>query len=211
MIARIVEFIRLGQEFIVPALVVILLITITAWACIVIMPSVCAAVKRFFGSMSIVGKIICGALIVCWVQMGSTKSKVTCDNSGGIGLFDNGSLATNNTITARWTFRGIPGAAQVFIDRRPYGSDEEWTNIGETIASALSWEAATAYPATNDEYFVWWYYNPPAPVHTNGVWVGNAYKTRNGGKGFITINSTITDHGKVIATPEQKRKAAENE
>lgn len=188
--------------------------------CLIVLSAICAIVaflrvlpwlvrgaRAMFGSMSVFGRVLAAALVLCLVHQGATKSKIRMEYGSGQGLIDEGSKAEDNLLSVRWRYVGIPGSSKVFIDRRPYGSEEEWTNIGETIASARAWDFTTSYPATNDEYFVWWYYDAPAPVHTNGVWIGQTYRPKHGGPGFISINTRIVDHGKVIATPEQKRKA----
>ncbi len=150
--------------------------------------------------------------VVAW---GGSKPKITFEGSKAEdeGLFDSGSYCTNNLLVAKWTYRGIPSSAAVYIDRRDFGSTDEWTNVGETTAGALTYTYDAGANATNWEYYVWYYYEIPVPVHTNGVWVGRAYRTR-GGQGFVTVNTKITaDGGRVIATPEKvvKKEEADEE
>lgn len=205
-----IETIHQIQQAIMASCLIALAVLMFAFACWRIFPGLTQFVRGMFGSMSVFGRCLTGALVCCLVYTGATKSKVRLeyDSARQQGLVDEGSKAEDNLLSVRWRYVGIPGASKVYIDRRPYGSEEEWTNLGETIASARAWEYTTAYPATNDEYYVWWYYDAPAPVHTNGVWLGQAYRTHNG-RGIITINTRIEDFGRVIATPEKKREAQE--
>ena len=172
---------------------------------------VCAPVweqVRKFASLGVIEMTLCLAFIVGMVMYGSTKHAVSV--RWDTGLADNGSLITNNTVTVRWTYSGIPAASSVFIDYREAGSTNEWRNLGETLASALEFTGTLAN-ATNYEYFVYSTYVPPVPVHTNGVWVGQTYETkaRKGAQAFLILNGTIQEHGRTIAPPSAKRKEDE--
>lgn len=151
--------------------------------------------------------LVAAAFVVGAVFYGGSKS-IRWD----VGLRDNGTEITNDTVTVRWTYTGIPSASSVFIDVRECGSDGEWQNLGETVASALEWTGTLAN-ATNYDYLVYTTYVPPSPVHTNGVWVGPVYETkkRQGAQSFILINGVIREHGKAIAPPNAKRKEEEDE
>lgn len=167
-----------------------------------------AGVKWFCKDVDWVSKCVLAVFAICMLNCMATKPsnnfRITFEHDGQQGLFDNGSFPTNNMLCARWTYRAIPAEATVFIDYRPFGSDADWQNAVETSAGAMSCDYSAASAATNFEWYVWWYYDAPQPVHTNGVWEGRAYRSRNG-HGYITINTAITDHGRVIATPEKTR------
>ena len=161
-----------------------------------------AQLRALFGASKVQGVLalaaVCGA-----IMYGGSKPTVRFDD----GLRDNGTLITNDLVQVRWTYSGIPGASSVFIDYRESGSTNEWLNLGETLASALAWDGTLAN-ATNYDYWIYSTYVPPVPVHTNGVWVGQAYETkaRVGAKGFIILNGKLQEHGRTIAPPAAKRK-----
>jgi hypothetical protein len=98
------------------------------------------------------------------------------------------------------------------VDYRLAGSTNEWENLGETLASSLML-SATLENATNYDYWVYSTYIPPVPVHTNGVWVGQAYETkaRVGASAFLIINGVVEQNGKAIAPPNAKRKEEEDD
>ena len=162
-----------------------------------------ARLRRLFGSSKVQGLLALAAIVGATMYGGSKGVYVRWDD----GLRDNGTEITNDTVTVRWTYQGIPGASSVFIDYREAGSTNEWGNLGETLASALSW-AGTLANATNYEYWIYSTYIPPVPVHTNGVWVGQAYETkaRVGSKGFLILNGKVIENGRTIAPPAAKRK-----
>ena len=118
-----------------------------------------------------------------------------------------GTLVSNDTVRVEWTFSGIPQEATVYVDYRESGTQDPWSNLGEAPITQLYLEATLAN-ATNYDYYVYAVYIPPTPVHTNGVWVGQAYETKERLKAqkFVIINGCIIQHGKIIATPVLKRK-----
>ena len=160
-----------------------------------------ARLRALFGASKMQGLLV--AALVCGAIMYGGSKSIRWDT----GLRDNGTVITNDTVQVRWTYTGIPGASSVFIDVRQCGTDGEWQNLGETVASALEWSGALAN-ATNYDYWVYSTYVPPVPVHTNGVWVGQAYDTKShvGARGFIILNGKIQEHGQTIAPPAAKRK-----
>lgn len=164
---------------------------------------------RRFASVGAIEKALCLAFIVGMVMYGSTKH-APVSVKWDTGLADNGSLITNDTVTVRWTYSGIPAESSVFIDYREAGSTNGWRNLGETPASALVFTQTLAN-ATNYDYWVYSTYVPPVPVHTNGVWVGQAYETRAraGAHAFLILNGKIREHGRTIAPPSAKRKEDE--
>ena len=161
-----------------------------------------AQLRALFGSSKVQG-LLAGAAVCGAIMYGGSKPTVKFDD----GLRDNGTEITNDTVRVRWTYSGIPAASSVFIDYRANGSDGEWLNLGETLASALEWSGTLAN-ATNYDYWIYSTYIPPVPVHTNGVWVGQAYDTKGrlGARGFIILNGKVQEHGRTIAPPGAKRK-----
>ncbi len=141
------------------------------------------------------------AFVVGAVFYGGSKS-IRWDT----GLRDNGTEITNDTVRVRWTYQGIPGASSVFVDYREAGSTNEWLNLGETIASEQEW-IGTLANATNYDYWIYSTYVPPVPVHTNGVWLGQVYETkeRRGANAFLLLNGKVQEHGRTIAPPSAKR------
>lgn len=189
--------------------------TVTAVACVAVLAAfavgyaayaagdLVARLRRLFCSSKARG-LLAVAAIVCAVMYGGSKGVyVRWDD----GLHDDGTLITNDTVTVVWTYSGIPSASSVFIDYREAGSTNEWLNLGESVASALSWTGTLAN-ATNYDYWIYSTYIPPVPVHTNGVWVGQAYETkaRVGAKAFLILNGKVLEHGRTIAPPAAKRK-----
>lgn len=161
--------------------------------------------RRWWSLQRIEGLLV--AAFVCgMVFYGSTKSSFQFDE----GLTDAGSWTTNDLVHIAWHYGSIPSASTVYIDyRRNDMVGNPWENLAETTAASLEWDGHLA-DATNYDFWVYSTYIPPVPVHTNGVWVGNAYRTKTG-KGFVVTNSRITDKGKVIATPEQVKRAQEED
>lgn len=164
---------------------------------------VAAQLRRFFWMCS-----LAAILAVVCVFYGGGKSSFSFDT----GLRDNGSYATNDTVHIAWTYIGIPSASSIYIAYRETGTTNVWNDLGETVASALSWDA-TVQNATNYDYLVYSTYVPPAPVHTNGVWQGPVYETKKrvGANSFIVIGAEVRQHGKVIAPPSAKRKEDEDD
>ena len=165
----------------------------------VLLRGVARASGRLSGAFGRVVALLAVALATYW---GGSKG-IRWDT----GLHDNGSVITNDTVEVRWTYSGIPSASSVFIDYREEGTTNEWRNLGETTATAGEWFGTLAN-ATNYEYWIYSTYVPPVPVHTNGVWVGQAYETkaRVGASAFVIINGVVEQHGKAIAPPSAKKK-----
>lgn len=164
-------------------------------------------VRRWW-SLPFIERVVAAVFVVGFAYYGSTKHgapSVRWDD----GLADNGTLITNDTVSVRWTYSGIPSASSVFIDYREAGTTNDWLNLAETLASAQEWTGTLAN-ATNYDYWVYSTYVPPVPVHTNGVWVGQAYETkaRVGAKSFLILNGLVQEHGRTIATPAAKRRDA---
>lgn len=164
--------------------------------------------RRVFGGSKIQGVIASVAIVGAVMWGGSKGVNVRWDT----GLHDNGTLITNDTVSVAWTYTGIPGESSLYIDYREAGSTNEWENLAETVASAMSW-SGTLTNATNYDYWVYSIYIPPVPVHTNGVWVGQAYETKSrvGAKSFLILNGKVQEHGRTIAPPAAKRKEEQNQ
>ena len=162
-----------------------------------------AKMRRLFGASKVQGLLALVAIAGAVMYGGSKGVYVRWDD----GLHDNGTLITNDTVAVSWTYSGIPSASSIFIDYREAGSTNEWMNLAETVASAMSWTGTLAN-ATNYDYWVYSTYIPPVPVHTNGVWVGQAYETKSrvGAKSFLILNGKVQEHGRTIAPPAAKRK-----
>ena len=189
------ELVETSQYAIMVAGVAVLLLMgmlAIAWR----MRGVAGALRRFFGMCG-----LAGFLVAFCVWYGGGKS-ITFDT----GLRDNGSWASNNTVHVSWTYIGIPSASSVYIAYRETNTTNAWEDLGETVASALVWEA-TVQNATNYDYLVYSTYVPPSPVHTNGVWQGPVYETKKrvGANSFVVIGAEVREHGCTIAPPYAKR------
>ena len=148
------------------------------------------------------GPIMAVILVSCCVYYGGGKT-IRWDT----GLHDNGSVITNDSVEIRWTYSGIPSSSSVYVDNRLSGTTNEWENLG--VVTAADGYYMTMVPnATNYDYWVYSTYVPPVPVHTNGVWVNQAYETkeRRGAAAFLIINGRIDSHGKAIAPPSARKK-----
>ena len=193
------DFVATFQHWLTLACFVALAVCLFALAVLCAIPELTAAIRRFCG-MDNFSKIVCGVCIVGAVLYGGSKGvNVRWDD----GLRDNGTLITNDTVAVRWTYSGIPGASSVFIDYREAGTTNDWLNLAETLASAQEWTGTLAN-ATNYDYWVYSTYVPPVPVHTNGVWVGQAYETKAkvGAAAFLILNGKVVADGRTIAPPK---------
>ena len=172
------------------------------------MPFMTELVRKWIG-LDRLGRFVCAACIFGAVMYGGSKGVYIRWDTG---LSDNGSEITNDTVSVRWAYSGIPSASSIFIDYREAGSTNEWQNLAESLAFALEWTGTLAN-ATNYEYWVYSTYVPPVPVHTNGVWVGQTYETkaRVGAKAFLILNGKVQEHGRTIAPPGAKRKEEQDD
>lgn len=192
------DFVATFQHWLTLACFVALAVCLFALAVLCAIPELTDAIRRFCG-MDNFGKVVCGVCIVGAVLYGGSKGvNVRWDD----GLRDNGTLITNDTVAVRWTYSGIPGASSVFIAYREAGTTNDWLNLAETLASAQEWTGTLAN-ATNYDYWVYSTYVPPVPVHTNGVWVGQAYETKAkvGAAAFLILNGKVVADGRTIAPP----------
>lgn len=187
----------------------LLLATLALLFAVAVLRPVWEQVRRF-ASLGSIEKALCLVFVVGMVMYGATKHAVSVRWDAG--LSDNGTVISNDTVAVRWTYSGIPSASSVFIDYREASGAGDWVNLAETVASALSWTGTLAN-ATNYDYWVYSTYVPPVPVHTNGVWVGQAYETkaRVGAKAFLILNGKVQEGGQTIAPPSAKRKEGEGE
>lgn len=193
------DFVATFQHWLTLACFVALAVCLFALAVLCAIPELTDAIRRFCG-MDNLSKVVCGVCIVGAVLYGGSKGvNVRWDD----GLRDNGTLITNDTVAVRWTYSGIPGASSVFIDYREAGTTNNWLNLAETLANAQEWTGTLAN-ATNYDYWVYSTYVPPVPVHTNGVWVGQAYETKAkvGAAAFLILNGKVVADGRTIAPPK---------
>ena len=193
------DFVVTFQHWLTLVCFVALAVCLFALAVLRAIPELTDAIRRFCG-MDNFSKVVCGVCIVGAVLYGGSKGvNVRWDD----GLRDNGTLITNDTVAVRWTYSGIPGASSVFIDYREAGTTNNWLNLAETLASAQEWTGTLAN-ATNYDYWVYSTYVPPVPVHTNGVWVGQAYETKAkvGAAAFLFLNGKVVADGRTIAPPK---------
>ena len=131
------------------------------------------------------------AFCVCF-YLGATKGNVHIRWDAS--LYNDGSVVTNDTVSIRWTYSGIPDESDIYIDCRLFGTTNEWSDLGHAVASDRAWTGTLAN-ATNYEYFVYSEYIPPAPVHTNGVWVAQGWETkaRAGASSFVVVGAKVED------------------
>ena len=193
------DFVATFQHWLTLVCFVALAVCLFALAVLRVIPELTDAIRRFCG-MDNFSKVVCGVCIVGAVLYGGSKGvNVRWDD----GLRDNGTLITNDTVSVRWTYSGIPGASSVFIDYREAGTTNNWLNLAETLANAQEWTGTLAN-ATNYDYWVYSTYVPPVPVHTNGVWVGQAYETKAkvGAAAFLILNGKVVADGRTIAPPK---------
>lgn len=113
------------------------------------------------------------ALMVAWA--GNDGNKPTPVPSATIrfdrGLYDQGSVATNDHPVIAWAFDPLLAFDTVYISARPKGSTNEldWIDYHSGPVADTIWRGFI--PAcTGMEIFVWSDYVPPAPEYTNGVY-----------------------------------------
>lgn len=134
-----------------------------------------------------------------------------------VGLKNDGSLITNDTVHIEWVKTGtpyIPDSADLYVDYRlATATNEEWMLLGQTTVGAYEFNTTLAN-ATNYNYNVWYYYVPSAPVHTNGVWEYRTMPARKQTPGTlkaIPLRAATKGDGRAIATPAAKRKEEDNQ
>ena len=97
------------------------------------------------------------------------------------GLADNGSIATNDTVSIRGTYDPLMANDALHVDYRPKwitDSPDGWARAYDGGVSDLADGFAVTIPdATNMVIYIWSEYVEPAPTHTNGeyriIYVGN--------------------------------------
>ena len=113
------------------------------------------------------------ALMVAWAGNDGNKPKPTPSATlrFDVGLYDQGSIATNDYPVIAWRFDPWLAEDTVHIAARPKGSTNEldWTYYHTGPVADTIWRGFM--PAcTGMVIWVWSEYVPPAPVHTNGVY-----------------------------------------
>ena len=149
------------------------------------------------------------AVVACaFIVYGSTKPERLF--SFAAGLTDDGSYATNDTVHVEWVKTGtpyVPDSATLYVDYRERGSTNEWLQLAETTVGEYSLDIALAN-ATNYNYNIWYYYIPPAPVVTNGVWKYTTQKAKADAPAnavhILPLKARTEADGTSIDTPGQK-------
>lgn len=124
---------------------------------------------------SVLPSLLFAAYALCVAYAGSDSNKPPDVPSARIafdaGLYDDGSVATNDYPTIRWRYDPWIAADVLHIDARPKGStnDADWIGYHVGRVSDASWTGHM--PAcTGMAIHVWSEYVPPSPVTTNGVY-----------------------------------------
>lgn len=158
---------------------------------------------------SLIQKMMLGVFVVAMVVYGSTKPIPASVFTFEEGLANDGSYTTNSTVHVEWVKTGtpyVPDYAQLYIDYRQKNTTNEWELLRRSTVGTYSVDETLAN-ATNYDFNIWYYYIPPEPVHTNGVWQYKAMKGRN--QRPIPIRARIEVNGKAISSPAEKRKDEE--
>ena len=164
-------------------------------------------VRRFVGRyrrLDFAGKIVIGAFVAVMYVHGSTKAARSVFRFD-TGLRDNGSYSTNDLVHAAWTWSGgvIP-SDKLHVDYQQKGTEQAgtWYHLGETTVGS-GFLDMTLENATNYNFFVYSEYVPDTPVHTNGVYVLQAAKSKDGKK-VLTVKAFVIDNGEITAPPKAK-------
>jgi len=123
-------------------------------------------------------------------------------------VIDNGSYATTNGyFVARWNLRaGVNPMSTLHIACRPKGDESaEWEDLTSCSASLFETEVYIGdgeNEALTLDYFMYTDYVPPAPVHTNGVYMFFVEIPKNAESNrYITIQSEVRKNGVKIMPP----------
>lgn len=124
---------------------------------------------------SVLSSLLFAAYALCAAYAGSDSNKPPDVPSARIvfdaGLYDDGSVATNDHPTIRWRYDPWLADDVLHVDARPKGStnDADWIGYHVGRVSDASWTGHM--PAcTGMAIHVWSEYVPPSPVTTNGVY-----------------------------------------
>ena len=168
-------------------------------AAIAAAPSMTAFVRRCRGVPGLV------TLAAICILFGGTKPLFTYD--GGLKSVDSRpSYASNDMVFVAWELdpRAAvipPETAPVFIDYRPIAeTNAEWGCLGQSTVGAWEWSGELA-GATNCNYFVYAYYIPPEPVHTNGVWEYRTITDLGRHKYIIPLRATVNGDDRTVYPP----------
>ena len=113
------------------------------------------------------------ALLFAWAGNDGNKPKPTPSATlrFDVGLYDQGSVATNDHPVIAWAFDPWLASDTVHISARPKGSTNELDWIDYHIGPVADTIWRGFIPAcTGMVIWVWSEYVPPAPEHTNGVY-----------------------------------------
>ena len=124
---------------------------------------------------------------------------------------NNGSYLTNGneTFYAKWTYSSqVPPTALIHIAVRDKGQEEAvWEDIAFVQVGLLEAEIYIGEGGDQLDYFLYVDYVPPAPVHTNGVYMFYVEQPKGGTSNrWITIKSEVRkDNIKIMPHPREER------
>lgn len=118
-------------------------------------------------------------------------------------LYDNGSCATPEMVIVKWEYEIVPSYSTLFVDYRKKNSNSTYERLGQCEVSQRELRCNFNGDPRDYEFLVWTSYVPTPTVHTNGVWSGKMYYTKDKSKKLL-LDSIIIDHGRVIGTPPHR-------
>lgn len=124
---------------------------------------------------------------------------------------NNGSYLTNGneTFYAKWTYSSqVPPTALMHIAVRDKGREEAvWEDIAFVRVGLLEAEIYIGEGGDQLDYFLYVDYVPPAPVHTNGVYMFYVEQPKGEvSNRWITIKSEVRkDNIKIMPHPREER------
>lgn len=127
--------------------------------------------RRAGGSALVAATFAGYALMIAWSAGNKPKPTPSATLKFDVGLYDQGSVATNDHPVIAWAFAPWLASDTVHISARPKGSTNEldWIDYHSGPVTDTIWRGFI--PAcTGMVIWVWSEYVPPAPEHTNGVY-----------------------------------------
>ena len=127
--------------------------------------------RRAGGSALVAATFAGYALMIAWAAGNKPKPTPSATLKFDVGLYDQGSVATNDHPVIAWAFDPWIASDTVHISARPKGSTNEldWIDYHSGPVTDTIWRGFI--PAcTGMVIWVWSEYVPPAPEHTNGVY-----------------------------------------